>query len=292
VLRASDLECPCEIGAEVLDPEQLLYVYELKGGVPPAFLNLEGLLGVWPEADYTYLFFTSPADNALRSFFRQHPEYSLTRHYRLPYGQWQQLAVQEPLVIDRFKIITRKQSVTLSAGEILLWIDPGVMFGSGLHPTTRGCLRALSYLYSQVTPFTVLDLGTGTGILAIAAAKLGAGQVDAVDLNPLAISTAAANCERNGVKDVVRLIRGDARDELPEAELLCVNIHFDFLEAFLRSSAVCRYRWAIVGGFLKEKLPEVRVLLPSCTVVKKPVLLQKGWVTLLLEIEKEKVSHG
>ena len=273
----------------MLDPEQLLYVYELKGGVPPPFLNLEGLLGVWPEADYTYLFFTNPAEATLQSFFRQHPEYSLTRRYQLPYKQWQQLTVQEPLVIDRFKIITSKKSIKLSVGEILLWIDPGVIFGSGLHPTTRGCLRALSLLYSETTPFKVLDLGTGTGILAIAAAKLGAGQVDAVDLNPMAISTAAANCERNGVKDVVRLIRGDARDQLPEAELLCVNIHFDFLEGFLRSSAICRYRWAIVGGFLKEKLPEVRVLLPSCTKIKFPVLEENGWVTMLLEIQKEKV---
>jgi ribosomal protein L11 methyltransferase len=276
----------------MLNPEQLLYVYELKGGVPPPFLDIKGLLGVWPEADYTYLFFTRPADAALELFFREHPEYSLTGHYRLPYGHWQQLAEQEPLVIDRFKIITSKQSVELSAGEILLWIDPGVIFGSGLHPTTRGCLRALSSLYSQATPVKVLDLGTGTGILAIAAAKLGAEQVNAVDLNPMAISTAAANCERNGVKDVVSLIRGDAREQLPEAELLCVNIHFDFLETFLGSSAACHYRWAIVGGFLKEKLPEVRVLLPSCAVVKKPVLEEKGWMTLLLELEKDKVSHA
>jgi len=276
----------------MLDPEQLLYVYELKGGVPPPFLNLKGLLGVWPEADYTYLFFTSPADATMDSFCREHPEYSLTRHYRLPYGHWQQLVVEEPLVIDRFKIITRKQSVELAAGELLLWIDPGVIFGSGLHPTTRGCLRALSILYSEAKPFKVLDLGTGTGILAIAAAKLGAGQVEAVDLNPMAIVTAAANCERNGVKDVVRLIRGDARDYLPEAELLCLNIHFDFLETFLRSSDLCRYRWAIVSGFLKEKLPQVRVLLPSCAVVKEPALEEKGWVTLLLGVEKEKISHA
>jgi hypothetical protein len=92
----------------MLNSEQPLYVYELKGGVPPAFLDLEGLLGVWPEADYTYLFFTSPAEALLESFFQQHPEFSLTRHYQMPYGQWQQLAAQEPLIIDRFSIITRQ----------------------------------------------------------------------------------------------------------------------------------------------------------------------------------------
>jgi ribosomal protein L11 methyltransferase len=270
----------------VLKPEQLLYVYELKGGIPPPFLNLEGLLGVWPEADYTYLFFTAPADATLQSFFREHPEFKLTRHYQLPYGHWQQLAAREPLVIDRFKIITREQSVQLLPGEILLRIDPGVIFGSGLHPTTRGCLRALSLLYSTVKPARVLDLGTGTGVLAIAAAKLGAQQVEAVDLNPMAISTAAANCERNGVTDSVHLIMGDARENLPEAELLCVNIHFDFLREFLDDPAFCRYRWAVIGGFLREKLPMVRELLPSCATLKEPELEEKGWVTLILETFK------
>ncbi len=269
----------------MLNPEQPLFVYELKGGVPPPFLNLEGLLGVWPEAEYTYLFFTSTADPTLQAFFREHPEFRLTRRYQLPYGQWQQLAVREPLSIACFKIITRQQDVDLSAGEVLLWIDPGVIFGSGLHPTTRGCLRALALLYSEASPAKVLDLGTGTGILAIAAAKLGAQWVEALDSNPMAISTAAANCQRNEVADRVRLIKGDARGHLPDAELLCVNIHYDFLEGFLKSAALCRYRWAIVAGFLKEKLPEVKKLLPSCALVREPVLEEKCWVALLVNLE-------
>ena len=272
----------------MLDPEQPLYVYELKGGIPPAFLDLEGLLGVWPEADYTYLFFISPAEATLQSFFRKHPEFSLTQHYQLPYGHWQQLATSEPLSIDRFKIITRKQEVKLLPGEILLHIDPGVIFGSGLHPTTRGCLRALALLYSEVKPAEILDLGTGTGILAIAAAKLGAERVKALDLNPMAISTAAANCERNQVKNIVHLIKGDAQDRLPEMELLCVNIHFDFIESFLRGPELCRYRWAIIGGFLKEKLLRVQELLPACAVVKSPPLEEKGWMTLLLELDRKR----
>jgi ribosomal protein L11 methyltransferase len=265
----------------MLKPEQPLYVYELKGGVPPPLLNLEGLLGVWPEADYTYLFFTDPAERVLEGFVREHPEFELTRHYQLPYGQWQQLAAEEPISIDRFKIITRDQSVGLTPGEILLRIDPGIIFGSGLHPTTRGCLRALSMLYAEARPERVLDLGTGTGILAIAATKLGADRVEALDLNPMAISTASDNCQRNGVADKVLLVKRDARESLPDAELLCVNIHFDFLRDFFTFKDLCRYRWAIIGGFLKEKLKEVRDLLPTCAVVKEPVLEEKGWITLV-----------
>ena len=269
----------------MLDPEQPLYVYELKGGVPPAFLDLEGLLGVWPEADYTYLFFTSPAEVTLQLFFQEHPEFSLSHHYQLPYGKWQQVAAREPLTVERFKIITRKQKVELLPGEILLHIDPGVIFGSGLHPTTRGCLRALSLLYSEVSPNKVLDLGTGSGILAIAAAKMGAKRVDALDLNPMAISTAAINCERNEVNHIVHLVKGDAGDHLIEAELLCVNIHFDFIEIILHGSRLCSYRWAIIGGFLKEKLARVLSLLPSCAVLKEPPLEEKGWITLILGME-------
>ncbi|UCG13764.1 MAG: 50S ribosomal protein L11 methyltransferase [Deltaproteobacteria bacterium] len=275
--------------AVVLDPEQPLHVYEVKGGVPPSYLDLEGLLGVWPEADYTYLFFTAPADTTLRSFFREHPEFRLTRHYQLDYGQWQQIAPQEPLVIDRFKIITKQQQVQLAPGEILLWIDPGVIFGSGLHPTTRSCLRALLTLYRENKPSKVLDLGTGTGILAIAAAKLGAASVEALDLNPMAIATAAANCRRNGVAGRVRLRKADAHQHLPAAELVCVNIHFDFLETFFKGTKLCRYRWAIVGGFLIQKLQEVVELLPTCAELKEPKVEETGWVTLILEIDRQRM---
>jgi ribosomal protein L11 methyltransferase len=270
----------------MLQPDQPIYVYELRGGIPPAFLDLEGLLGIWPEADYTYLFFTAPADAALEVFFQGHPEFSLASRYRMLYGEWQQLAGEEPLVIDRFKIITKYQPIDLDPEEFLLWIDPGVIFGSGLHPTTRGCLRALSLLYSGGGPARVLDLGTGSGILAIAAAQLGAKQVEAVDLNPMAVSTARSNCERNGVADRVVVRMANARECLPAADLLCVNIHFEFLQSFLGGSELCRYRWAVIGGFLKEKLKSVMALLPPCVRFKDKVIEESGWITLTVQMDR------
>jgi ribosomal protein L11 methyltransferase len=274
----------------MLDADQSLYVYELRGGIPPAFLDLEGLLGVWPEADYTYLFFTSPADGALKAFLRRHPEFHLTSRYRMRYGEWQQLAGQEPLVIDRFRVITGEQSVLSNPDEILLRIDPGVIFGSGLHPTTRGCLRALSSLYSEGRPARVLDLGTGTGILAIAAALLGAERVEGLDLNPMAVSTARSNCLRNGVADRVMIRMADAREQLPEADLLCVNIHFDFLRTFLDGDRVCRYRWAVIGGFLKEKLEAVTALLPPCVAFKDRVIEENSWITVTVQTQNHRAQ--
>jgi ribosomal protein L11 methyltransferase len=97
-------------------------------------------------------------------------------------------------------------------GEIVLEIDPGMAFGTGQHPTTAMCLRALEKL---VRPgVRVLDLGCGTGILAIAAAKLGAASVVAVDIDPNAVRAARENAAANGVADAVDVREGtlDALD--------------------------------------------------------------------------------
>jgi ribosomal protein L11 methyltransferase len=92
------------------------------------------------------------------------------------------------------------------AGQIPLVIDPGVAFGTGVHETTVLCLRALEECPAGQS---VLDVGTGTGILAIAAAKLGAERVLAVDLDPVAVSVAIRNVEANGVAGVVRVAESD-----------------------------------------------------------------------------------
>jgi ribosomal protein L11 methyltransferase len=265
-----------------VDPQQLLYVYELKGGLHPPAVDMEGLLGVWPEGEYTYLFFFLPAEGAVAAFLDTHPEFHLTNHYRLRYGDWQDLAEGEPFEVGPFTISTRPEQGGAAADGIRLLIDPGVMFGSGLHPTTRGCLRALSLLYPRLRLARFLDLGTGTGILAIAAAKLGATEVDAVDMNPLAVSTAAANCRRNNVQEKVRVRLGDARGDLPPADLLCLNIHLEFLRAFLRRPEMRAYGRVILSGFLQEHLEEVISLLPEGSLLEAPPLIEGGWATLIV----------
>jgi ribosomal protein L11 methyltransferase len=90
--------------------------------------------------------------------------------------------------------------------EVVIEIDPGMAFGTGQHPTTAMCLRALE---ERIRPgMRVLDLGCGSGILAIAAAKLGAARVLALDLDPLAVKATTENADRNGVSDVVNAREG------------------------------------------------------------------------------------
>ncbi len=92
-------------------------------------------------------------------------------------------------------------------------IEPGMAFGTGEHATTRGVVRLMQRVLKPGA--RVADLGAGSAVLAIAAAKLGAGQVAAIEIDPDAIGNAEENVERNGVADRVRVIEGDASLLLP-----------------------------------------------------------------------------
>jgi len=91
-------------------------------------------------------------------------------------------------------------------GEVAVNLDPGMAFGTGLHPTTRGCLRLLQ----QRTPMpsVLLDVGCGSGILALAALRLGAGRAVAVDTDAAAVEATRANAERNGLADRLEVRHG------------------------------------------------------------------------------------
>jgi ribosomal protein L11 methyltransferase len=109
--------------------------------------------------------------------------------------------------------------------DIVIALDPGMAFGTGTHPTTQLCLEALERM---VTPgLDVLDLGCGSGILSIAAAKLGAGKIIAVDIDQIAVDTTIENASQNGVADNIQTYRGSLETVITSArrfDLLVVNI--------------------------------------------------------------------
>jgi ribosomal protein L11 methyltransferase len=127
------------------------------------------------------------------------------------------------------------------AGAVPVVIDPGRAFGTGAHPTTRLCLELLQ----EAAPTSLLDVGCGSGVLSIAAAKLGFDPVGAFDLDDVAMETTAANAEANGVAV-------DVLDELRPAALAVMNIALDVVEGLLPKLSVER---AIVSGYLGRDEP-------------------------------------
>jgi ribosomal protein L11 methyltransferase len=115
--------------------------------------------------------------------------------------------------------------VEAQPGDVVVSLDPGMAFGTGTHPTTQLCLEALE---DRVTPgLNALDLGTGSGILAIAAVKLGAAQVVALDNDLMAVRVAAENAAQNGVADRIITGHGSLESVLTTArrfDLIVVNI--------------------------------------------------------------------
>ncbi len=108
--------------------------------------------------------------------------------------------------VGRLVVVPSWSAEALESGEIGITLDPGMAFGTGLHPTTRGCLRSLQAI--EPMPATVLDVGIGSGILALAALRLGAERAVGIDTDPLAIEATLANAERNGLASRVVAIAG------------------------------------------------------------------------------------
>jgi ribosomal protein L11 methyltransferase len=144
-------------------------------------------------------------------------------------------------------------------------IDPGRAFGTGGHGSTRAALELLQCL----NPGPALDLGCGSGVLAIAAAKLGFGPLRCFDLDPLAVGATAENAARNGV--ALEVARADVlRDPLPEAPLWIANLELGLLRGLLRRPDLPAR--ILVSGLLGEE-----------TVGGGERVVADGWAAELVE---------
>ncbi|MCX8119069.1 MAG: 50S ribosomal protein L11 methyltransferase [Desulfobacterota bacterium] len=149
--------------------------------------------------------------------------------------------------------------VRAKRNEILIEIDPGMAFGTGTHATTQLCLRALEKRLKG-KDLEVLDVGTGSGILAIAAARLGAKEVWGIDVDRAAVEKARENVVRNGVDDRVRLRRGRIGRVSKKFDLVVANIDFKSLKRMKRP-LVNHLRdggFLILSGILKTEERKIR----------------------------------
>tara|TARA_B000000460_G_C21527246_1_gene398908 strand:+ start:1428 stop:2300 length:873 start_codon:yes stop_codon:yes gene_type:complete len=168
--------------------------------------------------------------------------------------------------------------------DIVIELDPGIAFGTGYHPTTATCLEAME---QHITPnMTVLDLGSGSGILTIAAIKLGAEQVIALDIDGQAVSAARRNFRRLGINKQVKLGQGSVPHPTarPESiDLAVANIsargvvdRCPFILTALKPGALF-----IASGLLNTQKQEVAVALEPLGFSLINEWPQEDWVTLL-----------
>jgi ribosomal protein L11 methyltransferase len=126
-------------------------------------------------------------------------------------------------VTSRFIVKPPWSSIQLKKGQISIDITPGMAFGTGTHATTKLCIRALEKRLKK-TGLSVLDVGTGSGILSIAAARLGAGEVMGVDTDRVSVKIAKENVSRNGVTGMVKIRKGSIGDIQKRFDVVVANI--------------------------------------------------------------------
>jgi ribosomal protein L11 methyltransferase len=166
--------------------------------------------------------------------------------------------------------------------DVVIRLDPGMAFGTGLHPTTQICLRALEDFLQPGTE--VLDVGTGSGILAIAAAKLGAKRVLAVDNDPQAVRIARGNVTENGVRRWVQVEQGSLPDVSGSYDLVVVNILTRVIVRLVEEGLAERMRpeaILITAGITIDQAAEVSAAFERGGLELIDQRQQDDWVSLL-----------
>ncbi|MBW2017140.1 MAG: 50S ribosomal protein L11 methyltransferase [Deltaproteobacteria bacterium] len=270
----------------LMSPYGDLYIYLVEGRVDESLGDQFGdkYLGNWVEDGWSFLFFTVPCRERIAADLREKQGLEIIDEFHFPYSEWQGGDVW-PQRVAGFRIVPpwEKEDRSLR-DEMEIILDPGVVFGNGLHPTTRDCIRALVYLRRVERFNRVIDLGTGTGILSLAAAKLGAGRVLAVDLNPLCVKTAMKNVSLNGLRSVVQVQRGKAEELVDtDADLVLANIHYEVLEGLVRKAFFQDTRWFIFSGLMRTQARRLeRKLAESDLKVQKRWDHEMIWYTFLI----------
>jgi ribosomal protein L11 methyltransferase len=178
----------------------------------------------------------------------------------MPYAQWQATQFTS-FNHGPFQIIAPWEDRDQRSPDTLaLVLDPGLVFGTGTHPTTRDCLDALQLACRRHSPGSALDLGTGTGILALAAARLDCPLTLAVDLNLLAATTAAKNVRLNGLAKQVVVVQGYAEDFMDcPADLLMANVHYAVMQKLIQSEGFKTKKCFILSGLLRSEAKQVKI---------------------------------
>lgn len=158
-------------------------------------------------------------------------------------------------------------------------LDPGMAFGTGQHPTTCLCLRAIERYCESGAPQSLLDMGAGSGLLAIAAGKLGAKGIVAIDYDPISVEATAVNAEINGV--VLQSLLGDTPPD-QTFELVVANILAGPLIDMAQGLADCTQRHLILSGLLETQVDSIVQAYEAAGLQRLRVDVEGEWASVEL----------
>lgn len=186
----------------------------------------------------------------------------------------------QPTQIGRFMIAPPWSEVADAPHRIVIRIEPGMAFGTGTHETTRLCLSAIE---KHFTGGSFLDVGTGTGILAIAAAKLFPdAHIEACDTDADAIEIARGNARLNNVAEQINFRVGTIEEVTASASLVCANLTADVIIPLLPALVGATCGQLILSGILDAQVDDVRTRLNELGIHRSEVMTDGEWVAITI----------
>ena len=186
-------------------------------------------------------------------------------------------------ISERFTIVpTWEEYTPVSTDELIIELDPGMAFGTGTHPTTVMCLQALEKVVKSGD--SVVDVGTGSGVLSIGSAMLGAKKVHALDLDEVAVKSARENITLNQVQHIVEVYHGNLLDTVKEqADVVVANILAEIIMTFTDDAftIVKPGGLYVTSGIINLKKDEVKAALEKSGFIIEEVLMMEDWVAII-----------
>ena len=245
----------------MLESDDLLYIYYCKGTIgsdDPRPERSDHFQGTWTEDGCSFLFFTCPEDHLVEELVKDTPDVQFMDRFEMTVAQWHGDAV-EPFVVGDIRVIPSwayAKPETYGRKQVVL--DPGVVFGTGRHPTTEDSLDLMQALIWRQPVRTCLDIGAGTGLLSLAAAVMGVDRVVACDFNMLAVKTARANAKINELEQNILTVCGKGEELIDtRADVLVANIHYDVMKALVETEGFYEKKWFVLSGLFNRQSEKI-----------------------------------